>query len=134
MSENTIHPLADRACVPCRGDVSPLKGDLLRQYQDQLDNDWKVIDDQRLEKDYRFKNFRQALDFTVRVGELAERVGHHPDIFLAWGQVKLTIWTHKIHGLSESDFIFAAKADRLEKPEFENQGVLLEKLSGFSPK
>jgi 4a-hydroxytetrahydrobiopterin dehydratase len=79
---------------------------------EQLGNDWKVIDEHHLEKEYRFKNFREALDFTNRVGELAESVGHHPDIFLAWGKVRLTVWTHKIGGLSESDFIFAAKADR----------------------
>ena len=88
---------------------------MLRQYQEELDGGWAVVDDQRLEKTYKFKNFRQALDFTVKVGELAESVNHHPDIFLTWGQVKMTIWTHKIQGLSESDFILAAKADRLER-------------------
>ena len=62
--------------------------------------------------EYKFKNFRQALDFTNRVGELAEEQGHHPDIYLSWGRVKLKIWTHKINGLTESDFIFAAKVDR----------------------
>ena len=67
-------------------------------------------------RSYKFRNFREALDFTVRVGELAESVGHHPDIFLAWGRVKLTIWTHKIQGLTESDFVLAAKADRLVQP------------------
>jgi 4a-hydroxytetrahydrobiopterin dehydratase len=64
-----------------------------------------------LEKEYKFKNFREALDFTNRVGELAEEQGHHPDIYLAWGKVRLTVWTHKIDGLSESDFVLAAKAD-----------------------
>ncbi|MGA8018147.1 MAG: 4a-hydroxytetrahydrobiopterin dehydratase [Desulfobacterales bacterium] len=63
-------------------------------------------------REYKFKNFRQALDFTNRVGELAEEQGHHPDIYLSWGRVKLKIWTHKINGLTESDFIFAAKVDR----------------------
>jgi 4a-hydroxytetrahydrobiopterin dehydratase len=122
MSENSECALADRECVPCRGNIPPLKGDLLRQYQNQLADDWKVIDEQRLERNYRFKNFREALDFTVLVGELAERVGHHPDIYLAWGQVKVTVWTHKIQGLSEADFIFAAKTDRLERPQSENKG------------
>jgi 4a-hydroxytetrahydrobiopterin dehydratase len=115
-SENGICMLADRDCIPCKGNMLPLKGESLRQYQNELAGDWKVIDEQRLEKEYKFKNFRQALDFTVRVGELAESVGHHPDIFLAWGQVKLAIWTHKIQGLSEADFVLAAKADRLERP------------------
>jgi len=89
---------------------------MLQAYQSELGGDWKVIDEQRLEKTYKFKNFRQALDFTVNLGELAERVGHHPDIFLAWGEVKLTLWTHKIQGLSEADFVLAAKADRIERP------------------
>lgn len=81
-------------------------------YLDDLGGGWRAVDDHHLEKEYRFKNFRQALDFTNRVGELAEEVGHHPDIYLAWGQVKLTVWTHKIDGLHQADFVFAAKADR----------------------
>jgi 4a-hydroxytetrahydrobiopterin dehydratase len=113
MAENESCSLADRNCIPCKGGIPPLKGEALRQYQNELAGGWEVIDEQRLEKTYKFKNFRQALDFTIRVGELAESVNHHPDIFLAWGLVKLTIWTHKIAGLSESDFIFSAKADRL---------------------
>ena len=79
--------------------------------QEKLGGGWKVVGEHHLEKEYTFKNFRTALDFTDRVGELAEAQGHHPDIYLAWGRVKLTIWTHKIDGLTESDFIFAAKAD-----------------------
>jgi 4a-hydroxytetrahydrobiopterin dehydratase len=114
--ENNICMLADRECLPCKGNVLPLKGESLQLYKNELAGDWRVIDEQSLEKTYKFKNFRQALDFTLRVGELAESVGHHPDIFLAWGQVKLTIWTHKIQGLSEADFVLAAKADRLERP------------------
>ena len=113
MADNSVCSLADRECVPCKGNVPPLKGDILRQYRNELADDWKIVDEQRLEKTYKFKNFRQALDFTVLIGNLAESVGHHPDIFLAWGQVKLTIWTHKIQGLSEADFVLAAKADRL---------------------
>lgn len=80
-----------------------------------LGNDWEIKHNAHdyLEKTYRFKNFREALDFLNRVGELAERIGHHPDAFLAWGRVTLQVWTHKIKGLAESDFIFAAKCDRL---------------------
>lgn len=113
MVENSQCSLADRECVPCKGGVSPLAGESLQQYMKDLSGDWELVDEQRLEKTYKFKNFREALDFTVRIGELAERVGHHPDIFLAWGRVKLTVWTHKIGGLSEADFVFAAKADRI---------------------
>ncbi len=113
MSEDNPLPLAERTCIPCKGGIPPLKGESLNRYETELGSDWQVIEEQRLEKTYKFKNFKQALDFTVRVGELAESVNHHPDIYLAWGQVKLTVWTHKIGGLSESDFILAAKADRL---------------------
>jgi 4a-hydroxytetrahydrobiopterin dehydratase len=110
MSEQA-YSLASKACVPCQEGVPPLKGRQLADLLDQLGNDWQVVEEHHLEKEYKFKNFRQALGFTNRVGELAESIGHHPDIFLAWGKVKLTIFTHKIGGLSESDFVFAAKAD-----------------------
>ena len=82
------------------------------RFAGKIKNDWKIIKEHHLEKEYSFKNFKEALNFTIKVGELAENQGHHPDIFLAWGKVKLTIWTHKIDGLTESDFIFAAKADK----------------------
>ena len=104
--------LDKKTCIPCRGGVPPLKGAQLEDLQDKLKNDWKIINEHHLEKEYSFKNFKEALDFTIKVGELAENQDHHPDIFLTWGKVKVTIWTHKIDGLTESDFIFAAKTDR----------------------
>ena len=104
--------LAKKTCIPCKGGVPPMKGAKLDDLLEKLKNDWKIIKEHHLEKEYSFKNFKEALDFTIKVGELAENQGHHPDIFLAWGKVKLTIWTHKIDGLTESDFIFAAKADK----------------------
>ena len=104
--------LAQKTCIPCKGGVPPLKGEELDALQEKLGNDWQIINEHHLEKEYIFADFRQALDFTVKVGEVAENQGHHPDIYLAWGKVKLTIWTHKIDGLTESDFIFAAKADQ----------------------
>ena len=104
--------LAQETCIPCRGGVPPLKGEELDALQEKLGNDWQINNEHHLEKEYIFADFRQALDFTVKVGEVAENQGHHPDIYLAWGKVKLTIWTHKIDGLTESDFIFAAKADQ----------------------
>jgi len=104
--------LAQETCIPCRGGVPPLKGKELDALQEKLGNDWQIINEHHLEKEYIFADFRQALDFTVKVGEVAENQGHHPDIYLAWGKVKLTIWTHKIDGLTESDFILAAKADQ----------------------
>lgn len=104
--------LADRDCIPCKGGVPALEGVELAALVEQLGSGWSAIDGHHLEKLYEFDNFRKALDFTNRVGELAEEQGHHPDIHLAWGKVGITIWTHKIDGLTESDFIFAAKADR----------------------
>ena len=104
--------LASLDCVPCKGGVPPLEGEELDRLLDALGGEWRVVDGHHLQKDYRFKNFRDALDFTDRVGALAEEQQHHPDITLAWGKVGLTIWTHKIDGLTESDFVFAAKADR----------------------
>ena len=107
--------LADGICVPCRGGVPPLAGEELERLDEQLGNGWVLVDSHHLEKEYRFGNFVEALAFTNRVGQLAEEVDHHPEIFLTWGKVGLKIWTHKIDGLTESDFVWAAKADRLEQ-------------------
>jgi 4a-hydroxytetrahydrobiopterin dehydratase len=93
--------------------VPPLDDAEISRFLTDLGGDWTVVDGHHIEKEYRFKNFREALEFVNRVGELAEAVGHHPDIELGWGRVKLTLFTHKIDGLHESDFVFAAKADRL---------------------
>src|SRR5215471_13524387 len=106
--------LAEQECAACKVGAPPLKGEALATLAMELGNAWQVMNEHHLEKQYKFKNFREALDFTNKVGELAEAQGHHPDIYLAWGMVKLTIWTHKIDGLTESDFVFAAKVDRLE--------------------
>jgi 4a-hydroxytetrahydrobiopterin dehydratase len=106
--------LAKKECIPCKGGIPPLKGKALTDLLEKLGGGWQVVDEHHLEKEYRFKNFREALEFTDRVGEMAEAQGHHPDIYLAWGKVRLTVWTHKIDGLTESDFVFAAKADALE--------------------
>lgn len=105
--------LFEMECIPCKGGVPPLKGEDLRRLHAQLDPAWTVADEHHLERGYRFKNFRDALAFTNQVGDLAEAQGHHPDIELGWGRVRLKVWTHKIDGLTESDFIFAAKVDRL---------------------
>ncbi|MHC4441570.1 MAG: 4a-hydroxytetrahydrobiopterin dehydratase [Planctomycetota bacterium] len=114
-SENVKCSLSDKQCVPCRGGVPPLKGAVLDNLFQQLPRGWTVVDQHHLEKEFKFKNFLQALEFTNRVGALAEEQGHHPDIHLAWGKAKITVWTHKIDGLTESDFVFAAKADALWK-------------------
>jgi 4a-hydroxytetrahydrobiopterin dehydratase len=105
-------PLADKTCVPCRGGVPPLKGDALETLQKELP-DWKVIRDHHLFKVFHFADFKKALDFVNRVGAIAEEQGHHPDILLSWGKAEVTIYTHKINGMTESDFVLAAKIDRV---------------------
>lgn len=90
-----------------------MKGTPLRDLEKQLGRGWRVVNDHHLEKEFTFKDFLGALAFTNKVGELAEEQGHHPDIYLAWGKVRITIWTHKIDGLTESDFVLAAKIERL---------------------
>ena len=104
--------LAGKDCIPCKGGIPPRGKSESSALLDKLGNGWRVVDSHHLEKEFEFADFRQALGFTNSVGELAEAQGHHPDIYLAWGKVRLTIWTHKIDGLTESDFILAAKADR----------------------
>jgi len=103
--------LAQKHCEPCEEGGAALKGEPLRELYGQLQNGWTMPNEHHLEKEYQFKDFREALDFVNRLGEVAESEGHHPDIFLAWGRVKVTLWTHSVGGLSENDFILAAKAD-----------------------
>jgi 4a-hydroxytetrahydrobiopterin dehydratase len=107
-----MQELAARKCEPCEKGTPAVKGAELRQLYSQLDG-WTLVNEHHLEKEYLFKDFREALDFVNRLGEVAEQEGHHPDIFLAWGKVKVTLWTHSVGGLSENDFILAAKADGL---------------------
>lgn len=106
--------LASRHCVPCAGGAKPLSGGVLSSLHIQVD-DWAVVEDRYLERQFAFPDFRSALAFVNEVGELAEAQNHHPDIFLAWGKVEIKIWTHKINGLTENDFILAAKIDRLPR-------------------
>jgi 4a-hydroxytetrahydrobiopterin dehydratase len=103
--------LAKKQCVPCRGGVPPLEPGEIGRLLRELGRDWSAVDNHHLEKSYSFGDFAHALAFTNQVGAIAEEQGHHPDIHLSWGKVTLTIWTHKINGLTESDFILAAKAD-----------------------
>ncbi|HVT17703.1 MAG TPA: 4a-hydroxytetrahydrobiopterin dehydratase [Thermoanaerobaculia bacterium] len=103
--------LTSKKCQPCEGGIAALRGEELERLHAQLQG-WTVEEEKRLAKEYRFSDFRSALAFVNRVGELAEREGHHPDIELGWGRVKITLWTHSIGGLSENDFILAAKADQ----------------------
>jgi 4a-hydroxytetrahydrobiopterin dehydratase len=104
--------LASKTCVPCRGGVPPLKGKELESLHQQVPR-WQVVNEHHITRAFTFPDFKQALDFVNRVGALAEAQGHHPDILLAWGKAEITLWTHKIDGLTESDFIMAAKIDGL---------------------
>jgi 4a-hydroxytetrahydrobiopterin dehydratase len=104
--------LASQTCVPCRGGVPPMKGSELAQIQ-KLVPQWKVVNEHHITRAFTFPDFKEALAFVNRVGEVAEKQGHHPDIVLTWGKVEITMWTHKIDGLTQSDFIMAAKIDQL---------------------
>ncbi len=102
--------LAKKKCVPCEKGAAPLKGASLKSFMERVEN-WNLVEESEIEKEYRFKNFKEALEFVNDIGRVAEEEGHHPDIFLTWGKVKLSYSTHKIKGLTESDFIMAAKSD-----------------------
>ena len=104
--------LAEKRCIPCRGGIPPLTAEEIKPLLDQLEG-WSVVDNHHLQKLVQFPDFQTALDFTNQVGAVAEAEDHHPDIYLAWGKVELTLWTHKIDGLTESDFVMAAKIDRI---------------------
>lgn len=104
--------LADQQCVPCRGGVPALSGAELESFVARVEG-WQVIEGHHIEKTLRFDDFAQALAFVNQVGAVAEEQGHHPDISFTWGRAKVQIWTHKIDGLTESDFVLAAKIDRL---------------------
>jgi 4a-hydroxytetrahydrobiopterin dehydratase len=104
--------LASKTCVPCRGGTPPLKGEELDDLRRQVP-EWEVVEEHHLRRRFQFKNFREALGFVNRVGELAEEQGHHPNVTFGWGYAEVTIFTHKIDGLTESDFILAAKINEL---------------------
>ena len=106
--------LSSKECIPCRGGVPPLKGDdIVRLLLDLPD--WDTVDEHHLVRTFSFGDFASALEFVNEAGKIAEEQGHHPDIYLTWGKVEVTIWTHKIDGLTESDFILAAKYDAIPK-------------------
>lgn len=103
--------LKEKKCAPCEKGIKPLRGAALENLVTQLPSGWRVVGEGQLEKEYSFKDFREALAFTNEVGEIAEEEDHHPDIYLTWGKVELKLSTHSIGGLSENDFILAAKID-----------------------
>ncbi len=108
--------LADQTCVPCRGGVPPLPAHRIEALLKELGHGWALSQNGHLERLYTFKDFVQSMAFANKVGAVAEAEGHHPDLYVAWGKCKVEVWTHKINGLTESDFYLAAKADREFEP------------------
>ena len=106
--------LSAKTCVPCQGGVPPLRREKYDPLLEQL-RGWEVLDDHYLAKRFEFPDFATALAFVNRIGAVAEREGHHPDLTLSWGTVGVQIWTHKANGLTESDFVLAAKLDELPR-------------------
>src|SRR5579884_3349461 len=113
MAEQTQKHLAEYACIPCRGGIPPLTLEEIAPLLEQLDNNWRVEEGKKLFKQFKVRNFVQAVDFVNRITPVAEAEGHHPDLYVAWGKVDVYLWTHKIDGLTPSDFYMAAKIDRV---------------------
>ena len=119
-AESMVRPakavLAQKRCVPCEGGVPTLNRDEQDRLLEQLDGGWEIIDRHHLSKEFRFPNWVRALWFTTQIGDVAEAEGHHPDIRLSYGKVLVDVWTHAIGGLSENDFVLAAKVDAILDP------------------
>lgn len=107
-----LRTMAEKACPPCAGDVPILKGDELTPLHGVLGDNWDLVEEHHLVRTFKFKNFVDALAFTNVIGEVAEDLNHHPEIMTTWGKVVTTIWTHKVDGLTENDFIFAARVEQ----------------------
>lgn len=108
----TTTPLAEQTCIACRGNIPALNPETYSRLLAQLNN-WQVVEQHHLMRDYKFKDFMSALAFANEAGRIAEEQGHHPEITIGWGHAQVTIWTHKINGLTNSDFILAAKLDQI---------------------
>ena len=106
--------LADKKCIPCRGGVPPLNEEAIRPLWEQVP-EWEVVDNHHIRRTLPTGDFADALELANRIGALAEDQWHHPDLHVVWGKVGVEIWTHKIDGLTESDFILAAKIDQLAR-------------------
>lgn len=107
--------LTKKHCVPCEGGVDPFNTEQIKTYIGMLDLPWEVVDGKKLQHEFKFKNFKEAMRFVNKVAELAEIEGHHPDIHIFYNRVTLELWTHAIGGLSENDFIMAAKIEHYGK-------------------
>lgn len=105
--------LAQKTCKACAGSLEPLKGDGLRAYSRQIDNAWNLVDEHHLEREFKFGSYDDTVEFANKVADIAKSEDHHPDVFFTYGKARVTIWTHKVDGLTESDFVFAAKVDAI---------------------
>ncbi|RAH15736.1 MAG: 4a-hydroxytetrahydrobiopterin dehydratase [Methanobacteriota archaeon] len=105
--------LFEKKCIPCQGGIPPLNEDQINDYLPQINENWEVIKLHHLRREFKFDDFQKALDFVNLAGDICEKSGHHANFEFGWGFVNVLIWTHKIDGLVESDFILASKIDQL---------------------
>ena len=105
--------LIDKKCVPCRGGVPPLTTEETQKYLKELKIEWQVTDNKKISREFKFKSFREAMDFVNKVAEVAEKEDHHPDMKISYRKVVMELTTHAIGGLSENDFIMARKIEEL---------------------
>ncbi len=105
--------LNEKKCVPCEGGIPKLTREQVDTYYKELNKDWEIIRDSKIKRIFHFVNFVQTMDFVNRLAEIAEEEGHHPDLHISYGKCVVELWTHAINGLSENDFIVAAKIDIL---------------------
>ena len=105
--------LEEKKCLPCSGEVPAMNLQQIKPLLAQLNEQWKLVEEHHLEREFLFDDFATALDFVNSAGEICEQENHHADFHLSWGKVKVSIWTHKIDGLAEADFILAAKIEKI---------------------
>lgn len=108
-----MQDLTQKHCVPCEGGVPPFNTDQIEVYKKEISPDWQVLDGKKLERKFKFKDFKESMEFVNKVADIAESEQHHPDIKIFYSLVTITLWTHAISGLSENDFILAAKLDMI---------------------
>ena len=106
--------LSVKECVPCQGGVPTLSSADIAKYCEEIPS-WRVIDNHHLSKSFKFEDYRETIAFVNKLADLAERVGHHPAIYVTYGEARVDIWTHKVNGLTENDFVLAAKTDMLHQ-------------------
>src|SRR3989344_7962667 len=106
--------LSDKKCVACEGGTPPLEAEKVKECMAELAGGWDIIDGKKIKKEFKFEDFKEAMAFVNKVAEIAESEGHHPDIHIFYNKVEIELWTHAVGGLSENDFIMAAKIDGLD--------------------